>query len=152
MSGSTSSKLASRLFFALIDAVFKRGSITFVQSSILPSLCSLTRNINEFLPKEFESVNVFTLKFFSICFFLRDVINLLNDQISSETRLLLNVSKSVLFWFKKKSPAWFYLCIYLFLLEIWKMKIENWTMKSRINENWIHCGNKIHVENKIIRI
>lgn len=25
-------------------------------------------------------------------------------------------------------------------------------MKSRINENWIHCGNKIHVENKITNI
>lgn len=130
MSGSTSSKLASRLFFALIDAVFKRGSITFVQSSILPSLCSLTRNINEFLPKEFESVNVFTLKFFSICFFLRDVINLLNDQISSETRLLLNVSKSVLFWFKKKKSR-VILSLYL-SFSIGNLKDENWKLNNEI--------------------
>lgn len=130
MSGSTSSKLASRLFFALIDAVFKRGSITFVQSSILPSLCSLTRNINEFLPKEFESVNVFTLKFFSICFFLRDVINLLNDQISSETRLLLNVSKSVLFWFKKKK---FRVILSLYLsFSIGNLEDENWKLNNEI--------------------
>lgn len=133
MSGSTSSKLASRLFFALIDAVFKRGSITFVQSSILPSLCSLTRNINEFLPKEFESVNVFTLKFFSICFFLRDVINLLNDQISSETRLLLNVSKSVLFWFKKKKVPRDFIPVSIFFywkFGRWKLKIEQWNPES----------------------